>query len=87
MKRGDLEKRQASKLTNQMRAAGNAYGRAVAPEPDRRVQRDRDRALGLVPFAVKLPQELVKTLQEQATKNGVGLNELTTELLRKSLAK
>ncbi len=60
MKRGELEKRQGSKLTNQMRAAGNAYGRAIAPEPDRRAQRDRDRALGLVPFAVKLPQDLVK---------------------------
>lgn len=87
MKRGDLEKRQGSKLTNQMRADGNAYGRAVAPEPDRRAQRDRDRALGLVPFAIKLPQELVKTLQDQAASKGVGLNELTAELLRKSLAK
>jgi hypothetical protein len=87
MKRGELEKRQGSKLTSQMRAAGNAYGRAIAPEPDRRVQRDRDRALGLVPFAVKLPQELVKALQEQAVKKSVGLNELTAELLKKSLAK
>ena len=87
MKRGELEKRQASKLTNQMRAAGNAYGRAVAPEPDRRVQRERDRALGLIPFAVKLPQELVRALQEQATKKNVGLNELTAELLTKSLTK
>lgn len=87
MKRGELEKRQASKLTNQMRAAGNAYGRAVAPEPDRRVQRERDRALGLIPFAVKLPQELVRALQEQATKKNVGLNELTAELLTKSLSK
>jgi len=87
MKRGELEKRQASKLTNQMRAAGNAYGRATATEPDRRAQRDRDRALGLVPFAVKLPQDLVKTLQEEAVKKNVGLNELTAELLRKSLPK
>ena len=87
MKRGELEKRQGSKLTNQMRAAGNAYGRASAPEPDRREQRDRDRALGLVPFAVKLPQELVKALQELAAKKSVGLNELTAELLKKSLAK
>ena len=87
MKRGELEKRQGSKLTNQMRAAGNAYGRAIAPEPDRREQRDRDRALGLVPFAVKLPQELVKALQELAAKKSVGLNELTAELLKKSLAK
>ena len=87
MKRGELEKRQGSKLTNQMRAAGNAYGRAIAPEPDRREQRDRDRAAGLVPFAVKLPQELVKTLHEQVAKKGIGLNELTAELLKRALAK
>ncbi|HYM48611.1 MAG TPA: hypothetical protein VES91_09020 [Burkholderiaceae bacterium] len=87
MKRGELEKRQASKLTNQMRAAGNTYGPAVEPALDRRAQRDRDRALGLVPFAVKLPQDLVKALQQQATTKGVGLHELTAELLRKSLAK
>lgn len=87
MKRGELEKRQGSKLTNQMRADGNAFGRAAAPELDRRAQRDRDRALGLVPFAVKLPQDLVKALQEQATTQGAGLNEVTAELLRKSLKK
>ncbi len=87
MKRGDLEKRQASKLTNQLRAAGNTYGPAVAPPPDRRAQRDRDRALGLVPFAVKLPQDLVKALQERATTKGVALNELTAELLGKGLKK
>lgn len=87
MKRGELEKRQGSKLTNQMRADGNAYGRAVAPELDRRAQRERDRAAGLVPFAVKLPQELVKALQERATKDGAGLNELTADLLNKGLAK
>lgn len=87
MKRGELEKRQGSKLTNQMRADGNAYGRAVAPELDRRALRERDRAAGLVPFAVKLPQDLVKTLQERATKDGSGLNELTADLLNKGLAK
>ena len=87
MKRGELEKRQGSKLTNQMRAAGNAYGSAIAPKPDRRAQRDRDRALVLIPFAVKLPQELVNALREQAVKKSVGLNELTAELLKKSLDK
>lgn len=86
MKRGELEKRQGSKLTNQMRADGNAYGRAVAPELDRRAQRDRDRAAGLVPFAVKLPQDLVKAIQERATTQNVGLNEVAAEVLRKGLA-
>lgn len=87
MKRGDLEKRHAARLTSQMRDAGNAYGRAVQPALDRREQRDRDRALGLVPFAIKLPQDLVKTLQQRAADNKIGLNELTADLLKKSLAK
>ena len=84
-KSADLQKRQGNKLTNEMRLAGNRYDRAVAPEPDRREQRARDRALGLVPFAVKLPQDLVQKLQQQAQTSGVGLNELTAELLRKGL--
>jgi hypothetical protein len=84
-KPADLQKRQASKITSEMRHAGNRYDRAVAPEPDRREQRARDRALGLVPFAVKLPKELVQRLQQQAQAGGVGLNELTAELLRKGL--
>jgi hypothetical protein len=84
-KPANLQKRQGTKITNEMRKAGNPYGRAVALEPDRREQRARDRALGLVPFAVKLPQELVQRLQQQAKASGVGLNELTAELLRKGL--
>ncbi len=85
MKRGELEKRQASKLTNKMREAGNAYERAVAPEPDRRAQRDRDRALGLVPFAVKLPQDLVRELQRLSVERNVALNDLTAEAITKGL--
>lgn len=85
MKRGELEKRQASKLTNQMRADGNAFGRAVAPELDRRAQRDRDRALGLIAFAVKLPQDLVRQLQRLSEERNVSINELTADTLRKGL--
>lgn len=80
MKRSDVERRHSNK-------SGNAYGRTAPPESDRRAQRDRDRALGLVPFAVKLPQDLVKTLQQRAADRNVGLNELTSELLKKSLSK
>lgn len=80
-----LEKRHASKLTNKMREAGNAYERAVAPEPDRRAQRDRDRALGLVAFAVKLPQDLVRELQRLSVERNVALNDLTAEAITKGL--
>ncbi len=75
----------AGRITSELRQVGNRYERAVAPEPDRRERRARDRALGLVPFAVMLPQELVRRLQ-QAQAGGVGLIELTAELLRKGRA-
>ena len=52
---------------------------------DRREQRKRDQALGLVPFAVKLDGALVKQLQTLALERGTGLNELTAELLKKGL--
>ena len=42
--------------------------------------------MGLVPFAVKLHSDLVRELHAAAEKRGVGLNELTAELLRKGMA-
>jgi hypothetical protein len=63
MKKTELEKRKALKIANEMRRTGNPYGRAGETEADRRAQRERDRALGLVPFAVKLPQDLVRQMQ------------------------
>ena len=52
---------------------------------DRREQRKRDQALGLVPFAIKLEGELVTQLQSLAQERGIPLNELTADLLRKGL--
>ena len=54
--------------------------------PDRREQRERERALGLVPFAVKLNSDLVKQLQTLSKERGVELNELVTQLLQKGLS-
>jgi len=53
---------------------------------DRREQRKRDQALGLVPFAVKLNSELVLQLQNLAKERGVDLNEAVAEVLTKGLA-
>lgn len=87
MKKTDLAKSDAKKLMNQMGAKGAAFGAAAkAAAPDRREQRDRERALGLVPFACKLNSDLVKQLQQQSQERGVELNELVAELLRKGLA-
>jgi hypothetical protein len=86
MKKTDLAKSDAKKLMNQMNAKGAAFGAAAAPAPDRREQRERERALGLVPFAVKLNSELVQQLQTLSKERGVELNQLVAELLQKGLS-
>jgi hypothetical protein len=86
MKKTDLAKSDAKKLMNQMGVKGSAFGAAAAPAPDRREQRERERALGLVPFAVKLNGDLVQQLQALSKERGVELNELVAELLQKGLS-
>lgn len=86
MKKTDLAKSDAKKLMNQMGAKGASFGGADAPAPDRREQRERERALGLVPFAVKLNSSLVQQVQALSKERGVELNELVAELLQKGLA-
>ena len=86
MKRTDLAKADAKKIMNQMGAKGAAFGAAAgAPAPDRREQRERERALGLVPFAVKIPGDLVQQLHALSKERGVELNRLVTELLQKGV--
>jgi len=85
MKRTDLAKADAKKINSQMQARDAGFGGAAAA-PDRREQRERDRAAGLVPFAVKLNGELVKQLQGLTQERGVEMNELVAELLQKGLA-
>lgn len=87
MKKTDLAKSDAKKLMNQMGTNGATFGAsAAAAAPDRREQRERERALGLVPFAVKLNSDLVKQLQAVSKERGVELNELVAELLQKGLS-
>jgi hypothetical protein len=87
MKKTDLAKSDAKKLMNQMGAKGKAVGSApAAAAPDRREQRERDRALGLVPFAVKLNGELVQQMQSMSKEKNIELNELVAELLKKGLS-
>lgn len=87
MKKTDLAKSDAKKLMNQMSAKGAAFGAAAkAAVPDRREQRERERALGLVPFAVKLNGNLVQRLQQLSKESGVEMNQLVAELLEKGLA-
>ncbi len=86
MKKTDLEKNKALKLTNQLKQdAALRGGGDTAPKIDRREQRRLDQQLGLVPFACKLNEELVQQLKTRAADHPGGLNGLLDELLRRAL--
>jgi len=87
LKRADLEKSKGKKIDRQMNQspAPGRFGHGAAVVVDRREQRKRDQALGLVPFAIKLDGDLVKQLHTLAHERGTSLNELTAELLKKGL--
>jgi len=85
MKKAELEKLKGMKVAGGAGTTPDRYGKGANAPLDRREQRERDRELGLVPFAVKLNSELVRELHAAAQKRGVGMNELVDELLRKSL--
>ena len=86
MKKTALAKSDAKKIMGQMGSRSASFGAAEAAPVDRREQRERERALGLVPFAVKLNGELVAQLQALAKERGVDMNQLVDEVVRKGLA-
>jgi hypothetical protein len=86
MKRTELDKRQGLAILNAQRQSGNRYGPAAAAPVDRRAQREAERAAGLVPFAVKLPADLVRALHARAEADARPLNDLVATLLREALA-
>ena len=88
MKKTDLEKALAKKITGRMAGAGAParFGAGATQLPDRREQRRRDAAAGLVPFACKLPQALAAQLAERAAAHEGGINAVVAELLAKGLA-
>ena len=87
MKKTDLEKVKAMRTMGAMRREPTAdrFGAGAGEPGDKREQREKDKAAGLVPYAVKLPQELVAELQTLARTKETSLNELTAELLRKGM--
>jgi len=88
MKKTDLVKHLAKKLDGRMKSADvpGRFGQGAAEVVDRREQRRRDSAAGLVPFACKLPADLVKQLNERAAAHDGGLNALVAAALRQALA-
>jgi len=86
MKKTDLAKSDAKKLMGKMVTPGAAgFGNTASPVVDKREQRKRDQALGLVPFAVKLNSALVKRLQDAAAERGQDMNTVVADLLSKGL--
>ena len=87
MKKSDLDKNLGLKIGGRMKATAvpARFGQEAAALPDRREQRRRDAAAGLVPFACKLPGDLVRTLHERAPAHEGGLNGLVADLLAKGL--
>lgn len=86
MKKVELEKLKGKKITGGgFGAAGDRFGKGAGEVHGRREQRERERAEGLVPFACKLHEDLVRRIHEQARARGVGLNEITAELIAKGL--
>ena len=87
MKKTDLERLKESRISNLITQAGTPgrFGREAANMMSRREQRKMDQAKGLIPFAVKLHGDLIRRLHELVQTRGVGLNELTAELLEMGL--
>lgn len=86
MKKTDLEKLQGKKIAaGGAPAGGDRFGKGSTAPGDKREQRERDRELGLIPFACKLHGDLVRQVHALAESKGVGLNEVTAELLQKAL--
>ena len=88
MKKTDLVKNLAKKLDGRMKAADvpGRFAQGAAEVVDRREQRRRDTAAGLVPFACKLPTELVKRLNERAATFEGGVNGFVADALQRALA-
>lgn len=87
LKPTDLERNKGKKIEGALRRTGvpDRFGAGAGEVVDRREQRRRDAAAGLVPFAVKLDGALVKTVRALAESRKVPIDTLVGELLRKGL--
>jgi hypothetical protein len=88
MKKTDLVKNLAKKLDGRMKSAGtpDRFAQGAVDSADKREQRRRDSAAGLVPFACKLPAELVKRLNDKAAAGEGGVNAWLARTIEAALA-
>jgi hypothetical protein len=89
MKRTDLEKQLGHKINNRINNSGasSPFAKTGDAVIDRKEQRKKDKALGLLPFAVKLNEELILKIHALADERKTGVNELVAELLEKGMGK
>jgi hypothetical protein len=87
-KKPEFENRAGLKIigASSQRPGADRYGRGAALPGERRARRERERAAGLVPFAVKLPAATVQALHARAQREGRDLGELVDALLQPALA-
>ncbi len=88
-KKSDLEKSKLIKAQGKMKlanAANRQSGEQATAAVDKRERRRLDQALGLTPFATKLPSALIARLHERAAAEHQPLQDLVAELLEKGLA-
>ncbi len=86
LKRTELAKNKMLKAANMMKAIGipDRFGKGSVML-DKKEQRKLDQAAGLIPFACKLPADLVKALNAEIDKQGGNANEVVAEMLTKAL--
>jgi hypothetical protein len=87
MKKADFDKSAMLSAAGQMKFEGRTdkFGKGISIS-NRKDQRKLDQAAGLVPFACKLPIEMVKMLGDEAIAKNLGMNELVATLLKKGIA-
>jgi hypothetical protein len=88
MKKTDIVKNLAKKLDGRMKASvvPDRFAQGAADALDKREQRRRDSAAGLVPFACKLPSALLKRLNDRAVAHEGGINAIVAAAIEKALA-
>jgi hypothetical protein len=86
MKKAELEKLRGKRIEGGGQPGGaDRFGKGAAAVHDKREQRERERQQGLVPFACKLHEDLVREIHAAAQARGMGLNEITAELIARGL--
>jgi hypothetical protein len=86
MKKTDLYKNLARKVEGKLKQVGTPDRFAQGLTPDRKDRRKLDQAKGLVPFAIKINQQLADELRAMAIAQEMDINDMMEQLLRKALA-